>query len=242
MQALRVVLHDELPVRLDLVRDAVAIRRSPIPHRATAVGDVALHVPARTRRAAARARAAMFTKTNPFHVSSGDPPQRPRRAVESLARRDVRRAEQGTVGGERPRVVRTLDHARSQLALAVEQSRAAMAARVEERRSVPSFARVSSTLSSRDLAHQVGAGRRQLLLATDADPLGGEDPLLLVRPDGGVVIRAPRQRRPAAPTPPRVRARRLRAQSAPSLRISRTTWCPGRPVTPPPACVADEHW
>ena len=30
--------------------------------------------------------------------------------------------------------------------------------------------------------------------------------------------------------------------STPSRRISRTTWCPGSPLTPPPACVPDEAW
>jgi Domain of unknown function (DUF222)/HNH endonuclease len=61
-------------------------------------------------------------------------------------------------------------------------------------------------------------------------------------PDGGVRWFRPGGVRYRSRTVGGVNRRPYRFATARSFTISRTTWCPGNPVTPPPACVADDAW
>ena len=126
VQALVVVLDDELPVGADVVDDAIGA--DEIGHApggelrrqgAEMIGE---------RRTVRRER----DEQNPSQTLDADTVQWKVRLVESGRSVHVRRADQAAVVVVRPRVVRTLDRAGELSAGLTAESRAAMAAHVLE--------------------------------------------------------------------------------------------------------------
>ena len=188
VEALVVVLDDDLPVRGDLVHEAHA--DPELVHLEALEG--------RDRLGAVRERVDQRTARLPAHVHEHearvavdrDVVERVVRAIELLALLHVRRADQLAVQVEGPRVVRADERLARGLRPAdvVEELRPAVAAHVVEGAELAGVVPHDEDRLPRDVADDVVAGVRDLLGAADAHPVAPPDLLALVLPDLGARV------------------------------------------------------
>ena len=180
-----------------------------------------------------------------------------RRCVEARRRaqasRRARRSSRGTGSGSRARFA-VAPHGSS--------SWPRWRQTLKNPRSAPSLSRTSTTASFADVHRTPFTGRGEVGRPARAHPAGGEEVLAFPRQRRFGRVRVPRQHATAAAGIERVvevvaRERRRSpgraawlapSSSGPTRRASGRAGCggvhssAGIPVTPPPPCVADEHW
>ena len=199
MEALVVVLDDDLPVRRHLVAqphaDAQLVDAVAVEDR-DALGALL------ERRQERLRRIGEVDEHEPGVRPDGDRVERVRLAVEVLVLVDVRRPDEPPVEVERPGVVRALERLAdvpAQLAGLVEQLGPAVGAHVVERARLARLVARDDHRLAGDLADQEVARVRELLVAADADPAVEPDPLALVGVDGLARVVGARQRRARRP-------------------------------------------
>ena len=177
MQALGVILEDELPIGRDVVVD---------PARRLEAREVEAAEPADQRREGARERlrlAREIEKDESLPRLERHPVQRVVAFLEPSDLAHVRRADQLAVDGVGPGVVGALDRFGETPLGLLTQPRAAVAAHVVEgtRRAVPAPDHYHAF--ARDRAEHIVAGLGDLGGPARADPAAREDALLLFRMD-----------------------------------------------------------
>ena len=199
MEALVVVLDDDLPVGRDLVAQPDADAQLV---DAVAVEDRDALGPLLERRHERLGRVGEVDEHEPGVRPDRDLVERVRLALELLVLVDVGRPDEPPVEVERPGVVRALEglaDMTAQLAGLVEQLGPAVGAHVVERAWLAALVPGHDHRLAGDVADEEVAGVRELLVAADADPAVEPDPLALVGVDRVARVVGAGQRRPGRP-------------------------------------------
>ena len=199
VQALVVVLDDDLPVRLDLVHDPHAdpelVELEPLEHH-QALGALAHLLAQRPRRIAREVH-----EDEAGERLDVEPVQREARPVEELVLLDVRGADELAVEVVDPAVVRAGERLADVAGrgLVVEELRPAVAADVVEALELAAERVGDEDGLAGEVPDDVVAGLGQLLGAADADPVAPPDLLALLGPHGLAGVLGAGERRTRSP-------------------------------------------
>src|SRR5256712_2033730 len=193
MQALRVVLEDELPVRTHVVVDAAGGAQGR---------DVEAREPADEGRERLRERLGVRREVDqqePLTLGEGWGAERVIPLVEAFHLAHVGGADELALEGVGPGVVRTLDRLGEAAAPLLAQPRPTMAADIVMRPQRAALVAQHDHALARDVGQEVVPGLGELRGAAHAHPAAREDPLRLLREDLGRRVVPPRQGARALP-------------------------------------------
>src|SRR2546426_2486941 len=187
MQALRVVLEDELPVRTHVVVDAAG---------GAQVRDVEAREPADEGREHLRERVGVRREVDqqePLPLGEGWGAERVIPLVEAFHLAHVGGADEVAVEGVGPGVVGALDRLGQAAAPLLAQPRPSVAADIVMRPQRTALVAQHDHALARDVGEEVVSGVGELRGAAHAHPAANENPLHLLREDLGRRVVAPRQ-------------------------------------------------